>query len=513
MTNSPLTFNLSLIATNDDLGCQTIVSETIEIFPSITPIINVDVNEGCAPLLVDFQNNSLGVSQHKWFYRVKGTTEELDVRNTPIVNYSIGNETTSSLIYEVVYEASNGFCEETVITEVLVLPELTATFELSPGPVEVTDEPHVTVTNTTLNKDSWEHLWEWGDGTTSTDVDPGSHVFVNEFGAATYGTFSVTQTITYESEDGNCESEATQEFVVVPVFPIVDFESEIREGCLPLDITFSNLSVAIDEDEVKWEFFDSSGELIGVSNDYNARFIFFDAGTYTVQLTAGNVIGIEETETKEMYITVHDRPTAGFTLRPNTVYLPDGIMYTQNQSTPDADEFFWVFNYLEYQAGTGLEFDLTSTLYEPEVQYEQKGFKDILLVATVSSTGCSDTSLVEKAIFVDEGGFARVPNAFTPSDRGPGASSGGSPGGNAGDFNEVFLPVVDGLASEPGSFRMLIYDRWGNLLFESWDKNIGWDGYDKNGNLLPMGVYVYKLDLRYEDGNSGVRIGDVTLIR
>ena len=273
------------------------------------------------------------------------------------------------------------------------------------------------------------------------------------------------------------------------------------------------MSIAIDEDQVKWEFYNAEGELLGISNDYHARYIFFDPGSYTVQLTAGNDIGIEETEIKELYITVYPRPTAGFTLRPETVYLPDGIMFTQNQSSVDADEFFWAFNYLEFEAGTGKEFDLTSTLYEPQVLYKQKGFKDVLLVATVSSTGCSDTSLVEKAIFVDEGGFARVPNAFTPSDRGPGASDGsGSPGGSGG-FNEVFIPVVEGLASEPGSFHMLIFDRWGTLLFESWDRDVGWDGYNENGNLLPMGVYVYKLDLRFEDDSSGVRIGDVTLIR
>jgi gliding motility-associated-like protein len=110
---------------------------------------------------------------------------------------------------------------------------------------------------------------------------------------------------------------------------------------------------------------------------------------------------------------------------------------------------------------------------------------------------------------VDEGGNTRVPNAFSPNPNGP--SSGSS--GGAGDFNDVFLPVIQGLSPEPGSFHMLIYDRWGNLLFESWDENKGWDGYDENGKLLPLGVYVYKLDLKFIDGSSTIRIGDVTLIR
>jgi hypothetical protein len=60
---------------------------------------------------------------------------------------------------------------------------------------------------------------------------------------------------------------------------------------------------------------------------------------------------------------------------------------------------------------------------------------------------------------------------------------------------------------------MLIYNRWGNLILESWDVDVGWDGYDDNGKLLPMGVYVYKLDLKFIDGSTSMRIGDVTLIR
>jgi len=140
------------------------------------------------------------------------------------------------------------------------------------------------------------------------------------------------------------------------------------------------------------------------------------------------------------------------------------------------------------------------------------GWKDIMLITTITETGCSDTLYVERAVEVKEGGNARIPNAFTPSRDGPGTGSGGGSNGFGG-FNEVFLPFIQGLSSEPGSFHMLVYDRWGNLIFESWDREVGWDGYSDSGKLLPLGVYVYKLDLRFNDGTSGVRIGDVTLIR
>jgi hypothetical protein len=87
-------------------------------------------------------------------------------------------------------------------------------------------------------------------------------------------------------------------------------------------------------------------------------------------------------------------------------------------------------------------------------------------------------------------------------------------------INDVFLPLVKGInVNEPGTFLMQIFDRWGNLIFESRNEPgapvpiRGWDGYDRNNRLLPAGVYVYRLVLRLSDGQQITKIGDVTLIR
>ena len=515
-STSILTYNISLIAEDDLFGCQTIQSNIVEVFPSVGANLDVNAEDGCAPVTVSFINNSIGVSDHKWYFRVKGSSDENEVITSPVASYLLENKTTAPIQYEIVYEASNGFCSESIVTEVLVLPEVLASFTISDNPVEVTSTPHVSITNTTLNKAAWSHIWEWGDGMTATDVDPGSHTYLNNFGVPTYGTFQIKQNILYKDDFGECEASFTETLNVVPVLPKVDFIADVLEGCLPLTVNFTNLSESIDEETVSWEFISSGGAFEGTSSQYHTKFIFFEAGKYTVRLTAGNPIGITESETKELYITVNEIPTAGFTLRPDLVYLPDGVVFTQNQSTLMADEFFWIFNVIDYFGSASnldiWEGDLTSSLYEPQVLYKREGFKDIMLISTISTTGCSDTVLVEKAVFVDKGGGARIPNAFTPTLNGPGA--GGIGGADpSGGFNEVFLPVIQGLSEVPGSFHMLIYDRWGNLLFETWDENVGWDGYAENGKLLPLGVYVYKLDLKFVDGSATIRIGDVTLIR
>jgi gliding motility-associated-like protein len=111
---------------------------------------------------------------------------------------------------------------------------------------------------------------------------------------------------------------------------------------------------------------------------------------------------------------------------------------------------------------------------------------------------------LSRPVVAKQGGVTKVPNAFTPNPNGP---NGGRPGNNS--FNDVFLPQVKG-AEE---FNMQIFDRWGNLIFESNDATMGWDGYDRNGRLLPAGVYVYKLTLRLSDGQRTTQLGDITMIR
>jgi gliding motility-associated-like protein len=59
---------------------------------------------------------------------------------------------------------------------------------------------------------------------------------------------------------------------------------------------------------------------------------------------------------------------------------------------------------------------------------------------------------------------------------------------------------------------MEIYNRWGELLYETNDQNAGWDGYYK-GQLSSQDVYVYKVNMKFLSGNSVVRAGDITLLR
>jgi gliding motility-associated-like protein len=86
-----------------------------------------------------------------------------------------------------------------------------------------------------------------------------------------------------------------------------------------------------------------------------------------------------------------------------------------------------------------------------------------------------------------------VPNAFTP-----------------GKFGRNSIVRVEGFGITRMSWT--IYNRWGQKVFESRDRRAGWDGTFK-GQLQPMDVYAYTLDVEFSDGTKARKTGDITLIR
>ena len=92
-------------------------------------------------------------------------------------------------------------------------------------------------------------------------------------------------------------------------------------------------------------------------------------------------------------------------------------------------------------------------------------------------------------------GLLFVPNAFTP---------------NYNGLNDDFKAYGDGIVY----FHMMIFDRWGELMFESNDINVGWDG-DPHGKKTMSNVFVYKIDYRTDcSGDQDIeKIGHVSVIR
>lgn len=358
-------------------------------------------------------------------------------------------------------------------------PPNTVDFTLSTTTLQLPQNT-VTITNNSTTGAGLTYDWNFGDGSTFSGYDPVSHAY-NQF-----GTYEITLSVT----DDFCTIESTQVVTVLPTAPILEFEADTLEGCAPLTVQFTNLSQFATPGEFLWEFGDGS-----ISRSDNPTHTFFAGGNFTVRLRGTNEVGTNSEIEKREYISVYARPFADFLVSTRVVYIPDQEAIFKNLSE-NASTYLWDF-------GDGD----TSTDSDPRHAYSEEGFYDITLIAT-NDLGCVDTLFRSAEVQAISGGQVSAPNAFTPSLDGP---SGGIVNGNGSDpsqINDVFLPRLEGVER----FRMFIYNKWGELIFESNSQDRGWDGYYQS-KLAPSGAYVYKLELRFSDGRDIIKVGDVTLIR
>jgi gliding motility-associated-like protein len=133
-----------------------------------------------------------------------------------------------------------------------------------------------------------------------------------------------------------------------------------------------------------------------------------------------------------------------------------------------------------------------STERNPDHVYKEEA-PYLVVLRTVSPKGCLDSTIKRIEVLPTFTYF--VPNAFTP---------------NADGINDRF----NGKGDEFSNYKMLIFDRWGELIFSTSDKDAGWDGRANGGNeLAQIGVYIYKIALTDFKGTNHQYEGSVTLVR
>jgi len=115
--------------------------------------------------------------------------------------------------------------------------------------------------------------------------------------------------------------------------------------------------------------------------------------------------------------------------------------------------------------------------------------------------------MLNTPIIVDwKTGNIRFPNVFKWNESGP--TGGVWKDGVYPEMDFVFRPFFENVIE----YRLQIFNRWGTLIYESYDLYKGWDGYFGDGNLAPQGVYVWLVEGRYADGEYFKKVGDVTFL-
>ncbi|MEO9531157.1 MAG: gliding motility-associated C-terminal domain-containing protein [Crocinitomicaceae bacterium] len=167
-------------------------------------------------------------------------------------------------------------------------------------------------------------------------------------------------------------------------------------------------------------------------------------------------------------VSIYDLPEANFSVDNYLVDLYDTeIMFTNNSYNS-------VFNTWNFGDNSAYDYTENPSHTFPSVPNQSY----IISLAVESQEGCLDTAY--QTITVEDVLLFYVPNAFTP---------------DGDQFNETFQPVfVSGF--DPYDFHLLIFNRWGEVIFESYDASVGWDGTYGEGGLVQDGVYTWKIDFK-----------------
>jgi gliding motility-associated-like protein len=265
-----------------------------------------------------------------------------------------------------------------------------------------------------------------------------------------------------------------------------------QNGCEPL----SNMFVPIERKGINSSLlkYDWYVNATNISNSNSSvPYLFSTQGKYQVTLSITNIQGKKQCNgTITQTVNVYPKPSVVFNTDPlykTTVALPK--FKTANSSSVNQNPFI---TNLKYNWTWGKSFKIgTDTLKNSNIVFgKDTGTYWIKLVVTTDK-GCKDSSM--KKVVIGPDIIIFVPDAFTPDNAGP-------------NENNTFKPFV----INNKTYEMLIFNRWGEKMFETTDLTKGWDG-NYLGKPAQDGVYVYKMMVTSLEDKVFQYNGTFTLIR
>ncbi|MBK6952638.1 MAG: gliding motility-associated C-terminal domain-containing protein [Crocinitomicaceae bacterium] len=330
----------------------------------------------------------------------------------------------------------------------------------SPATICVNDCINFQDLSTGTNVDTW--FWDFGIlGMTSNAQNPATMCY----GIA--GTYTISLTVT----DDIGSDVATFVLTVIECNPPqADFTLSDSSICLGDCVTLTDIST---ESPTSWSWDFGGAVSPNTSTDQNPTICPTVPGTYDIELTATNAYG---TNTVTHTLIVNETPlvSAGYdtTIDMHTFGILDATVI------PGGGSYVWTDDE-NIECPT-----CENTIVWPV-------FTEQFTVVYTSAAGCvaSDSVLIT-VLFED---VVNVPNGFSP---------------NGDNLNDILFVKGDGIVN----MRFSIYNRYGQLVFQSDDQKIGWDGY-LNGRPENPGVFVWYLEYSLVDGSSNSKKGNVTLLK
>ena len=535
---NPNTYSVELIVESDN-GCFASAVQDVDIFA--LPVAGINVNNECFYDPLNFQNGSSGnATAFQWSF---GDGNASNLENPAHQYVSAGIYQVALIVYTL-----EG-CTDTIVQNVTAYAQPQANFSVDPSCVNSGNQ---FTDNSTINTVDGDQItgysWSFGDGNTSAVASP-SHTYDNE------GVYNVNFLVTSNYGCINVfNSTAT-------VWPLPESNFSLVDVCLGESVEFSDLSqvsninTANSINSWNWNFGEG-----GTSNQQNPIYTYNAAGTYNATLTVTTTNGCSDLTT--LPVTVHPTPVVSFIGQsldgcspicpsftststvdgPSTISNYNWILSNgMNQNSSDSEYIECLENSSSETITLGLTLIVTSdqgctasytepnyiniyhypiaefyytpnnlTSLNPEVEFintssysnfyswtfgnigssfeTNPGFVfpdigqetyEVTLIAS-TSLGCTDTAFAE--VFIEGIIIFYVPNTFTP---------------DQDVYNEVFSPIFTS-GFDPFDYHLTIFNRWGEIVFESFDHTQGWNGtYGVGSNrIAEEGTYTWKIEFK-----------------
>ncbi len=262
----------------------------------------------------------------------------------------------------------------------------------------------------------------------------------------------------------------------VRLTPDVAISSNSIIGCEPYTVNFNSTYSA---QYYVWDFGDSSE----LSYESNPSHTFSNAGVYNVTLTVTSNLGCVNSVVEQDLINIYPKPNAKFINNPEMTSILNPEISFSNLSNNH------VSSYWDFGDGGYSNSENPSHLFPI---YTGDTYNVLLIVETAN--GCLD-SVFGEVIIRNEYTFY-APTAFSPDNDG---------------LNDKFFVFGNGI--DNSNFILNVYDRWGELIYESHNLYEGWNGRIKGGAIGKNGCYTWHCTYKNDQGLEHQETGVVTIIR
>jgi gliding motility-associated-like protein len=428
------TFTVLLVATSD-MNCVDSFKGRTYLHVHPRPFAGFSINDSSQCLLGNLfllSNNSSiksGLFSQYWNFGDGYDTNSYNAGHS----YSIpGNYTVKLLLI------SDWVCKDSILKRVYIRPEPKAGFKFNNNPQFLTGNNFIYTSTSTIPSGNLHYIWDFGDGDTSTQVNPG-HSYTKA------GRYAVQMIVT---SDYGCADTFIDTAIIR--YPNIKISFTYQNACVGVPVLFTNTSTVSPPDSFLnflWDFGD--GNTIVRKHPTH---IYFATGKYIVSLVVLTAFGNKDTliDTIEVFPT----PTIDITAVPDSFLIP-GTSVTLN-ANGIFDQLLWWDN------STGQSVDVNSS--------------GKYWVTASFTSGCKNSDTIW--IIDGEKKEIEIMNVFTP---------------NGDGYNDYFV-IKDIKNYQP--VKLAIYNRWGDELYSSSNYQNKWDGTYK-GKKLPEGTYYYVLETKY----------------